>query len=181
MPESDWYAKARSRVWNAPAATLKNVPLWALTIATFFFVGFSPVASGTVASIAAAGLYYFFPVFQNNLLLFFLSVVLFIGGSLSGNVIEARMKEKDAGIIVADEVVGQWLALITFSYQGNAYFVILAFIFFRLFDITKLYPASLFEKRPGGWAVMLDDVVAGVYANIAAHIAMFILLRIFPL
>jgi phosphatidylglycerophosphatase A len=60
---------------------------------------------------------------------------------------------------VIDEVAGQWLAcaLAPLSLGG----FIIAFAFFRFFDITKLWPVSLGEKLPGGWGIMTDDMIAG--------------------
>jgi phosphatidylglycerophosphatase A len=77
--------------------------------------------------------------------------------------------------VVIDEVLGQWIALLSVGYVGNLRFVFLAFIFFRIFDVIKPPPARFFERRPGGTGIMLDDAVAGIYANIAAHIVMYVI------
>ena len=179
-PQPQWLKKARSRAWSKPKSNVTNVPPLPLIIATFFYTGLSPVASGTVGSFAAALLYYFIPALQNNLVLLISLVLLFIIGVWASNIVERSINEHDPGIIVADEAVGQWIALLTMSYTGNLAFVIFAFLAFRFFDIIKLWPASAIEKRQGGLSVMLDDAVAGVYANIAAHIATYLLYRILP-
>ena len=53
--------------------------------------------------------------------------------------------------------------------------VVVAFITFRLFDIVKLFPASRTERLPQGWGIMMDDVVAGIYANIVTQLINLIL------
>ncbi|MFI5263244.1 MAG: phosphatidylglycerophosphatase A [Candidatus Kapaibacterium sp.] len=165
----DPIAKARSRLWAVPKASFKHVPLWSLAIGTFGFIGFSPVASGTVGSAAGALLYYFIPLLQNNWALAAFSFLIFVAGTVATDVIELKLGEHDPGIVVIDEVLGQWVSLFSPIYTGDPVFIITAFLFFRIFDILKLYPASVFEKRFGGTSVMLDDAVAGVYANICAH------------
>jgi phosphatidylglycerophosphatase A len=175
--EADWLKKARSRAWSKPTAAFAKVPMLPLTIATFFFTGLSPLASGTVGSLAAALLYYFIPALQNNIVLAAAVIVLFIIGVWASNIVERAIDEHDPGIIVADEAVGQWIALLSLSYTGNWFFVLVAFLAFRFFDIIKLYPASAVEKRQGGFSVMFDDVIAGVYANIAAHIVTWLAYR----
>lgn len=165
--------KARSRAWNKPTEKVRRVPLLALATGSFFFVGLSPVASGTVASAVAAILYYTIPFLQNNLVLIGLCLVCLVGGAVASDVIVLLTEEHDSGIIVIDEVLGQWATLLTFWYHGDVVFVISAFIFFRVFDILKIYPASRFERSAGGTSIMLDDLIAGMYANIAAHLTTY--------
>jgi len=68
----------------------------------------------------------------------------------------------DPGHVVIDEVAGQWIALI-YS-RVNLSHLLAGFLFFRLFDIVKPWPARQLESMPAGWGIMLDDVAAGVYA-----------------
>ena len=171
----EWYQKARSRVWSRSPRSLAGVPRWAILLATFFYIGFSPFASGTVASFVAAALYLLIPALQNVTLLACAAFTILVAGIRAASVIESRHPEKDPGFIVADEVAGQWTALITLTYAGDFLYVVLAFLFFRVFDIVKLYPGSYFEKRPGGVGVMMDDMVAGVYANLAAHLSCYLI------
>ena len=74
----------------------------------------------------------------------------------------------DARPIVIDEVMGMGLALLLVPKRLVYY--IGAFILFRLFDTIKPFPARSAEKLPGGWGVMADDLVAGVYANVVVHL-----------
>ena len=161
--------KATGRLWNVPSDLIKQVPFLPLAVGTFFFVGLSPFSSGTVGSAVAAALYYAIPVLQNNWILGGLCLLCLVAGAIASDVITLRTHEHDSGIIVIDEVLGQWVALFSVWYTGDLVFVIGAFLFFRVFDILKVYPASRFENSRGGSSIMLDDVVAGIYANLAAH------------
>jgi phosphatidylglycerophosphatase A len=170
-----WYTKARSRLWAKRPQGLGTVPPIALLIGTFFYTGLSPVSSGTVGSLAAAAIYYFLPVFQDPIILSIGIVVVLVAGIWSGGVVERALKQQDPGIVVIDEVLGQWIALLTIQYVGNLKYTIIAFLFFRFFDIIKTPPARYFEKMHGGTGIMLDDAVAGFYAWIAAHLVMYFL------
>ncbi len=170
----DWFAKARSRVWAKPTKGLEKVPSFTLLIGTFFYCGLSPVGSGTVGSLAAAAIYYFWTGLQNPIALAIACIVVLIAGIWSGGAIERTLKLQDPGIVVIDEVLGQWVALFTIQYAGNIFYIVLAFLFFRIFNVIKFPPARFFERREGGVGIMLDDVAAGVYALIAAHLAMLL-------
>ena len=174
----NWLAKARSRAFVKNRVDLAGVPVVPLTIATFFFTGLSPVASGTVGSLVAALLYWLVTPLQHWAVLAVAIVIVLVVGVWSSSIVERAMNVQDPGIIVIDEVLGQWIALFSLSYAGNPAFIILAFLAFRFFDIVKIWPARYFERMHGGTGVMLDDAVAGVYANIAAHLAMFAILSI---
>jgi len=169
----DWFTKARSRLWVKDRPDLSHIPRLPLITGTFFFTGLSPVGSGTVGSFAAALVYLALPVLQHPIALVIGCAVVLIAGIWSGGIIERALGIPDPGIVVIDEVLGQWVALLTLSYAGDLRFVFLAFLFFRIFDVLKPPPARFFERRPGGTGIMLDDAVAGIYANIAAHIVMY--------
>lgn len=76
--------------------------------------------------------------------------------------VERESGREDPGHVVIDEVAGQWIALI--HSQVNLSHLLAGFLFFRLFDIVKPWPARQLERLPAGWGIMLDDVAAGVYA-----------------
>jgi len=172
-----WLQKAKSRAWVKRKVPISSIPPLPLIIGTFFFTGLSPVASGTVGSLAAVLLYYFIPGLQNNVVLLGVTVVVFFAGVWASDVIERVLNEHDPGIIVADEAIGQWIALFSVSYAGDPVFATFAFLGFRFFDIIKLYPASFIERKKGGFAVMGDDAVAGAYANLTAHAATWLVRR----
>jgi len=78
---------------------------------------------------------------------------------------ERMVREKDSGMIVIDEVVGVWIAMIPAVL--TPYSIGIAFVLFRLFDIWKPWPISYLDKKVhGAMGVMLDDVLAGVFAAI---------------
>lgn len=179
VDRADWVAKARSRLYVRKRAELASVPTIPLLISTFFYVGLSPVASGTVGSLVAALLYLVLPGLHNVIALIVAISVVLVAGTWSSSVVERRLKVQDPGIIVIDEVLGQWIALVTIGYAGDPVYVAFAFLAFRFFDIVKVWPARVFERMHGGVGVMLDDAVAGVYAWIAAHLAMYGYLMLF--
>jgi phosphatidylglycerophosphatase A len=74
----------------------------------------------------------------------------------------------DARRIVIDEWAGMFFALILVPYSWLNYG--LAFFAFRAFDVVKLFPAAQAEKLPGGWGVTMDDIVAGIQANITVQL-----------
>jgi len=82
-------------------------------------------------------------------------------------------KSGDPGQVVLDEWAGQWLALIALPMvtPGRMLIVMaIQFFLFRLFDVTKPPPGRRLEKFPGGWGILLDDLAAGVYANVVGQL-----------
>jgi phosphatidylglycerophosphatase A len=130
-----------------------------------FGVGFIPIASGTFGSLAGIIIGYILYYINNNLL-YFAIPVLFIFGVLCANIYQKQTGEKDSSVIVIDEVVGQLIAMSFII--NNPLLVFISFILFRIFDIFKPWPASYADRKiKGGLGVMLDDVVAGIYALIS--------------
>ena len=140
-------------------------------IATFFGTGFIKKGGGTVAALITSLMWYFVAektsVVSGMLQQAAIIAVLFIAGVWSGNKVEADWG-KDSYRVVLDEVLGMCIALfmIPVTWQN----VLAALILFRFFDIAKPFFIRRMEKFPGGWGVMLDDVLAGIYANIIVHI-----------
>lgn len=97
-------------------------------------------------------------------------IILFIAGGFAATRAEEILCEKDPGQVVIDELVGVWLVLLPFP-KANFWLVLAAFIFFRIFDISKPWPVKASENwLPGGFGVMIDDVLAGIYALICVWI-----------
>jgi phosphatidylglycerophosphatase A len=89
--------------------------------------------------------------------------------------VEQQTERKDPQEVVVDEVSGQWLALLASpgmlsGAPGWKYFLV-GLILFRVFDITKPFPAGRAESLPGGWGIMADDWVAGAYAAACCWLA----------
>jgi phosphatidylglycerophosphatase A len=95
---------------------------------------------------------------------------------------ESWYGKKDPGWVVADETAGQCVALLALPVAaGDGTWTVLlalliAFLAFRLFDIAKPPPAGGLQKIPGGWGVLIDDLIAGVYALIATQVVCVLLL-----
>lgn len=88
---------------------------------------------------------------------------LFILGALAATQAEKILNKKDPGEVVIDELVGVWLAMLPF--KSSLWLLLGAFIFFRIFDIAKPWPVKASENwLPDGYGIMIDDVLAGIYA-----------------
>jgi phosphatidylglycerophosphatase A len=93
-----------------------------------------------------------------------------------GDFTERTWKKKDPKQCTIDEVAGQAVALLAMpaiaTQQDLFVTVAVCFVLFRVMDILKPFPARRFEKLPKGWGVLLDDLMAGVYANLAAQVVL---------
>ncbi len=133
-------------------------------IATSFGLGFSPWISGTVGSLGGVLLFALAVKWVTCLPLYLGAIVLlFALGVWAASAIEKEKGAKDPGIIVIDEVVGMMITYIAVPFSLK--YLLIGFVLFRILDILKPFPANTCEKKiPGGWGVMLDDVVSGLYA-----------------
>lgn len=145
-------------------------------------VGFLPLAPGTWGSLIAVGLHLllqltvFHELTTDGTALYPVSwvvtqlvIILFVTGIgiWAGSRTEHALRVKDPGVVVIDEVAGQFIALLATPMIVDRYWhvwTIAAFLLFRFFDIVKPYPARRLESLPGGLGVMTDDLIAGVYA-----------------
>ena len=149
---------------------LKNPGGW---IALGFGSGLSPVAPGTAGSIAA--LLPWFGLRELPIPLFALTLlVAFALGVWVCDWAVRRLQIADPGAIVWDEFVGQWLTLAPLMWlQRDWPWIIVGFILFRIFDIFKPWPVSLADRKiGGGFGVMFDDVIAGVYAAVVLWVGL---------
>ena len=139
-------------------------------IASCFYIGYIPGAPGTYGSLFALLLISQFSFLTKNISVIFFIVI----GLIFSTLMEKQTGKKDDQRIVIDEFVGM---LITFYFvEPNLSYLIIGFILFRLYDIYKPYPIKKTQKLPSGWGILLDDVLAGVYARIVLHI--FVVLQI---
>ena len=136
------------------------------TFAGFFAFGFgsglSRFAPGTFGTLAAIPLYLLLVKLSWPMYAWLVFIAFIVGVKLC-DVTGGRLGVHDYGGIVWDEFVGFWITLflISFTWQN----VIIGFFVFRFFDIIKPYPIALLDKKvSGGFGVMIDDVLAGVYA-----------------
>lgn len=164
-----------------PARSLKDY--FALAIATCG-VGYLPLAPGTWGSLLAIGIYLLVrigitshptdtvPIVGSSGFLaaeILVILVVTVLGIWAASRTERVLKIKDPGKVVVDEVAGQLIALLPLPLTRVGpwpVLVITAFLLFRFFDIVKPYPARKLESLKGGWGIMADDLVAGMYAAI---------------
>jgi phosphatidylglycerophosphatase A len=143
-----------------------------LLLASGLYLGYVPIASGTVGSLAGIPLFFAFdrlrPVSVTLYLLAFAALVL-AACWVSGRADEL-LQEHDSHKIVIDEIAGYVAA--TLFLEPSWTHVALAFLVFRVFDIVKPFPAGYIDQHfPGGYGVTLDDVVSGLYANLVLRVA----------
>ncbi len=139
-----------------------------LTITTFFGIGYLPLMPGTFASFAYLLFYLFAPKeFPFYLSLFLISIVFFTGVIFSSRA-EKIFEKKDPRPVVIDEVLGQMVSL--FLIPSRIEPLLIGFFLFRIFDVLKPFPCFDVQKIKGGWGIMLDDLFAGIWANIFLRI-----------
>jgi phosphatidylglycerophosphatase A len=153
-------------------------------VVTVLYTGFSPIAPGTVASALTCAILWFAPPLLRWPWALLLIPVTLWGVHLSTRACEyfkvvqnspfAKLRrpnphEGDPDQVVIDEFVGQWITLLAASH--NVLSFLGAVLVFRLFDITKPLGVRTLEKLPGGWGIMLDDVLAGVWGAILIVLA----------
>lgn len=139
----------------------------ARTLATWFGCGLSPIAPGTVGTIGALPLW-FLVRGAGPIGVLATAIVVTLVGVWSAGVVAQKSGLKDPQTVVIDEVAGVLVAL-TFAPQTSRG-VACAVLLFRLFDITKPFPARRAEKLPGGWGIVLDDIVAGIQGAIGVGV-----------
>ena len=99
-----------------------------------------------------------------------LAALLFLPAVWAAGLTARTLQKKDPGLVVVDEVIGQWIALAgarTLTWETY----LAAFVLFRLFDIWKPPPVRQLEALPGGWGINADDVMAGIYAALVLRLA----------
>ncbi len=155
-----------SATGSSPAATRKTA--WAWTVATFFGAGLGKPGPGTWGSVGAVlvwGIYAWaaHPSAAAMLIFLLAGIALSLLLGVPAATIAARESgRKDPGFVVIDEVAGQWIALLGSPHDWQH--GLIALVLFRLFDITKPFPARQLERLPEGWGIVFDDVAAGLYA-----------------
>jgi phosphatidylglycerophosphatase A len=120
---------------------------------------------------AVALAFYFIPGFESPFIIFSISLIVLLFGIKAS----ARMEQQyghDPSEVTIDEVVGMWISL--FLLPKNIFIALAAFFIFRIFDIIKPFPAKKFDSMHGGFGIMMDDVIAGVYANIVLQLVLLI-------
>jgi phosphatidylglycerophosphatase A len=145
----------------------------ALILSSCFGAGMIPVVPGTFATLAgvplAIALAHLGPLAGAYVLFFFVLLAMWASERSAG-----ALEKEDPAEVVIDEVAGLLLTL--FLLPATGFNLCLAFILFRLFDILKPYPIRRLEKVGGGAGIVLDDLLAGIYANVCIRIVTLVFL-----
>jgi len=141
-------------------------------IATGFGVGYLPLAPGTWGSLAAVLLLVLIYQFSGTYQLavhVILTIVLFPLAWFTSGFVSREDQDKDPKFVVIDEIFGQFLCLLWVPFLSFSW--IFGFALFRFFDIVKPFPAKQCERLPGGLGIVMDDLVAGIYAGLILWLA----------
>jgi phosphatidylglycerophosphatase A len=139
----------------------------ATLFATFFYTGFFPFAPATFATLVFLLVYWLVPggdwiatwtIFLPTLIL-----------SIPASTVMERTHGKDPNCVVIDEVVGIQIVLLGATPKLAG--VIAAFVLFRIFDVWKPFPIDRLQSLPGGWGIVADDVLAGLYSRAVLMLA----------
>ena len=137
-------------------------------IASGAYTGYLPKAPGTWGSLLGVGLWVGLHGLELPVYAGVIAVIFIVGTACAGSA-EKILDRGDPGIVVIDEIVGQLIALAAAPFNPIA--ALLGFALFRVFDILKPFPANWLDKHiHGGLGIMLDDVVAGLYALLVLQI-----------
>ena len=151
---------------------------WAVTC---LYLGEFPFASGTAGSLGAAALYLAASLKLGGQQLSILAGVLGLAfatiGIGLGRWAQEYYRQRDPSEFVLDEAAGMMVALVgvtpalwQLASQAPWKVALAAFLFFRVFDVLKPFPCGRAERLNGGWGIVLDDVMAGIYAAAATHL-----------
>ncbi len=149
--------------------------LLVLILASAGFVGYIPVASGTFGSLVAIPIFWWFDALRRTSVpLYLLTYVAAVAAACwIAGLAEQYLQEHDSHKIVIDEVVGYLAA--TLFVAPTVVHVLVAFFIFRALDVIKPFPAGYIDKHfPGGYGVVLDDVVSGIYSNLLVQLFIFV-------
>lgn len=142
-------------------------------LSSFFGIGYIKKGGGTVAAIATAIIWFVAVAEPDSMVVTGVTLLVTVYGVWAGNEVE-RNWGKDSSKVVLDEVAGMLVALLFIPV--SVVNVLIALVLFRFFDILKPLMIRRLEKLPGGWGVMGDDVLAGIYSNIVLQL--FLLLQL---
>ena len=134
---------------------------------TGFFSGYVPFAPGTMGTIVAMGIYFLeYLIFGEMCRIVNLAavVILFYPSIIICSEGEKFFGKKDPPQVVFDEFMGYWVSVLIFPFNWKI--AVLAFLIFRLFDIFKPFPVNKSERFNGGFGILIDDIIAGIYTNL---------------
>jgi len=139
----------------------------ATLLATGFGSGYSPIAPGTAGSLVGLALYWPLVRLPAAAQLAALTVLSALG-VWAATGLARRIGQEDPSVVVVDEIAGMWVALLFLPF--TAFTAVAAFLLFRVMDVIKPFPAGRLERLPGGLGIVADDLMAGIYANLAVRL-----------
>ncbi len=157
---------------------------FAIFYATFFNVGKFPFAPGTLASGVTMVIVFLFNYFfqPDPVIMITAIVIIFLSGIIPSRITEEQLGHKDPHEIVIDEVAGQMVSLLflpaVLSLKSMAAYIA-GFFIFRFFDILKPPPVKQADQIKGGFGIMIDDILAGLYSLGTIHLLIYIYKLIF--
>lgn len=147
-----------------------------MLLAFGFGSGLSRIMPGTCGTMAALPIYFLIKDFSWSWYLGILIVSFFVGNYLCGYA-SKKLNVHDHGGIVWDEFVGMWLTL--FCAPAGWVWILVGFLFFRVFDMWKPWPISLADKYVhGGFGIMFDDILAGIAAWVCLQGTYYVYLNV---
>jgi phosphatidylglycerophosphatase A len=156
---------------SSAAAVAERPNALARLLATGLGSGYSPLAPGTAGS--AVGLLLFWPLARLPPgAQVAATVLVLLAGVAAASHVARSLGLEDPGVVVIDEVVGMWVTLLFLPLTPLT--AAFGFLAFRAMDVLKPYPARQLEHLHGGWGIMADDLMAGVYANLLVRIALMV-------
>jgi phosphatidylglycerophosphatase A len=144
----------------------------AVLVCSVGYIGFFPIAPGTVGSAAGVALYVAARYVAVPYIELMLIVALFVAGVVFTRTCEEDLQCIDPGPIVIDEVMGMLITLFMVPVGWGG--ILLGFLLFRALDVVKPFPARQLERLHGGLGVMADDAMAAVYANLLLRGAYYV-------
>lgn len=148
-----------------------------LLISTWFYIGLFPFAPGTFGSIAALPFAWLIIEYAGKLGLANATLIVFVLGLWASKLYIEETGKTDPGEVVVDEVVGQWLVCLLIMDNNNIGQYLLALLSFRIFDIMKPWPISVFDKKHDAFGLMMDDVIAGIMGAAVFYAAYIYVLK----
>jgi phosphatidylglycerophosphatase A len=140
-------------------------------VATGLGAGYSPLVPGTAGSLV--GVASFWALDGRGPFVQLAAIVILFGlGVVASSRTAAEVGLKDPGLVVIDEVVGQWASLLFLPF--TLWTAAFAFVLFRVMDVLKPWPARDLESLPDGLGIMADDLMAGVYANLLLRVLLVV-------
>jgi phosphatidylglycerophosphatase A len=160
---------------STPNPDLRRASWLARLLATGLYAGYAPIAPGTAGSAVGLAAYWVFGLDRLIPASVAITCCFFLGVAASA-AMERELGE-DPPVVVIDEVVGQWISLLLLP--KSLLIAATSFVLFRLFDIIKPPPARNVEVLSNGWGIMLDDLLAAVYANISLRVLLLLVPGLF--